>query len=281
MRRMFFFLTISFACAAAAVAQPEMIIRDDAGTIRAKVFSSHIVDGTGATLGRMEKGAFIDENGVQLGQFRIHSVYSPTGNELLSGKEFGRVIRWRTGNIAFRIDTLDGAVRLVNSFGVAELSVEGFTPNTHFIPLMFYLAFYHTSPTAPPGYEKTQNIWNRVIRSAKPLTLDSPPVAGEITQEDLRSYGGESPVKLERRIDVYRFSATGPTAINIEVKYESKEIDVRLIDAQSHLVDPSDALTVDRNEGMKSYPYALKAGEEYLIVVDGYPVAPYTIKVTR
>lgn len=264
-----------------ALSQPTMIVKDQSGKIVAKITASQINDGESNLLGKLSNAVLTDAEGNKLGEVRMNTVYTATGTEVISGREFGRVVRWRTGNIAFRIDTLDHVVRLVNSFDQEELTVEQYRSDIHFIPLMFYLSFFHSSPSAPPGYEKESNVLRIALRDAPLLELDASPMKGNIEENDFKVYQGTTPrIPLERRMDVYRFRST-TTTINIEVKYESKEVDVRLLDSDHKLIDPSDALTVDRLEGIKSYPYAISGEKEYIVVVDGYPLAPYTIRVTK
>ncbi len=262
-------------------AQPTMIVKDLSGKIVAKITASQINDGESNLLGKLSNAMLADAEGNKLGEVRMNTVYTATGTEVISGREFGRVVRWRTGNIAFRIDTLDHVVRLVNSFGNAELTIEQYRTDIHFIPLMFYLSFFHSTPSAPPGYEKDTDVLRVALKNAPLLELDASPMKGQIEENDFKVYQGTTPhIPLERRMDVYRFRST-TTTINIEVKYESKEVDVRLLDSDHKLIDPSDALTVDRLEGIKSYPYAISGEKEYIVVVDGYPFAPYSIRVTK
>ena len=261
-------------------AQAPLYVKDPAGTVVAKIYPTQITDGPGNLLARITEGAVFDADNLKLGYLNMNKTYNPDNLEVLSGKHFGKIIRWRTGNIAYRIDTVDQHVQLINGFDKLELMLEDFKPDVHFIPLLFYLSFFHSSETAPPGYERFNNSFRVVAKAALPIEYKGAALTGEIIEKDSKVYGGYVPYQLDRRMDLYKLAVTGVQSINVKVTYESKEVDVRLLDENQNLIDPSDALTVDRNEGFKIYPYTIKADAAYFLSVEGYPVAKYKVEVT-
>ena len=281
MKRLMYLILFSALIPLCASDSQTLIVKDENNAVVATMTGAQINDGAGQLLGKIVNASFMDSDGKILGAFKSNGIYTPEGHIVVSGKQFGKYIRWRTGNIAFRIDTLDGVVRLINSYNKAELTVEQYRSETHFIPLMFYIAFFHSTSSAPPGYEREENVLRVALKSASGVTLNSDPVKGEIAETDYKVYNKQLPFKLERRMDVYRLLPTQTGKINIEVRYDKKEVDVRLLDKDQKLVDPSDALTVDRNEGIKTYPYAMNGDAEYILLIEGYPPAPYSMRVFK